>query len=206
MKKTLLGLALCLLAGNAYAGTDGDLTVTGTADIGFKYGVISILPEGQQDYMVCNMAKGVTYKVGDKITAEYVVDTNKICTVTQIVKNDGKGSGKTAVDSSKNKKVSIAEFTQADGKKSVVIDIRQPKEYQASHLPYAVNIPLPALSAEKLKALYPADTKIYIHCNTGNRVKLAVHELQKKMDNVYGLDGEVLCKDGACSVIPHQKK
>ena len=67
---------------------------------------------------------------------------------------------------------------------AVILDVREPNEYAAGHVPGAVNIPRGMLEFKvwKMVAGFPDNTdtskKIYIHCKTGGRAALATKRLQ----------------------------
>ena len=61
----------------------------------------------------------------------------------------------------------------------IVIDVREPAEYEAGHLPNAVNIPRGLLefkTGDHL-ALANKDAPILLYCKTGGRSALATHSL-----------------------------
>ena len=71
-----------------------------------------------------------------------------------------------------------------NGEKAVVLDVREPNEYAAGHIPGAVNIPRGVLEFKVWKPVagFPEKTdtgkKIYIHCKSGGRAALATKRLQ----------------------------
>ena len=58
----------------------------------------------------------------------------------------------------------------------VIVDVRNPDEFHAGHIPKAINIPLPevAAHADELKAY----KKVYIQCKRGGRAKTAYEALK----------------------------
>ena len=60
--------------------------------------------------------------------------------------------------------------------KDVILDVRNPDEFQAARIPQAINIPVTELAqlAHELKSF---DT-IYIHCKRGGRAKTAFETLK----------------------------
>jgi rhodanese-related sulfurtransferase len=66
----------------------------------------------------------------------------------------------------------------------VVLDVREPNEYAAGHIPGAINIPRGVLEFKvwKMVAGFPDNTdtskKICIYCKTGGRAALATKRLQ----------------------------
>ena len=71
-----------------------------------------------------------------------------------------------------------------DPKGAMILDVREPAEFAAGHVPGAVNIPRGVLEFKIYKELgYPkkVDTsrKIYVQCQTGGRASLAAASLKK---------------------------
>ncbi|NPV89495.1 MAG: rhodanese-like domain-containing protein [Firmicutes bacterium] len=59
-----------------------------------------------------------------------------------------------------------------EGESLVIIDVRQPEQYQVGHLPGAVNIPLINL-VDRLSEFDPEKDFIITYCNGGNSGDLA---------------------------------
>ncbi len=81
-------------------------------------------------------------------------------------------------------KDSLAMVKQAlDAGKAIVVDVREPDEWQQGHLQGAKHLPLSALrqgvSAEAIRSLLPAGKTIYIHCAAGGRCLPAADILKK---------------------------
>ena len=81
---------------------------------------------------------------------------------------------------------SVDEAAQLAGKDGVVfLDVREPNEWQAGHVPGAVHVPRgllefkadPGLPAAHVKALDPAK-KVVVYCASGGRSALAAKTLQ----------------------------
>ena len=53
----------------------------------------------------------------------------------------------------------------------LVIDVRQPSEYEEGHIPGAINIPLRELAANVDKI--PTDKAVYVYCKSGFRAGVA---------------------------------
>lgn len=73
---------------------------------------------------------------------------------------------------------------------ALVVDVREPWEYQEGHLPGAINIPLSSLPA-RLSEL-PQDRPILLVCNSGNRSGVAADFLVQQGfpgEKVYNLEG-----------------
>ncbi|MBU0479571.1 MAG: sulfurtransferase [Proteobacteria bacterium] len=72
----------------------------------------------------------------------------------------------------------------------VLLDVRQPKEYEAEHLPGAVLAPMKEL-AEKLKELDP-QKPVIVYCASGGRSTIAARFLSGKgFQEVYNLSGGI---------------
>ena len=73
----------------------------------------------------------------------------------------------------------------------VLVDVREPHEYQICNIPYAKLIPLGDLP-KRLKELNPAD-KFVMHCKSGARSAKAVDILkQAGFQNVRNMKGGIL--------------
>ena len=61
---------------------------------------------------------------------------------------------------------------------AILLDVRNPDEYDAAHIPNSVNVPLGEI--QKIAELYPdKDTPFYVYCVSGYRSKIAVEWLLK---------------------------
>jgi rhodanese-related sulfurtransferase len=60
-----------------------------------------------------------------------------------------------------------------------VVDVRTPSEYQAGHVPGAVNIPHDEIGKRSAE-LGPPSTPILLYCHSGRRSGIAVKTLQEK--------------------------
>jgi rhodanese-related sulfurtransferase len=89
------------------------------------------------------------------------------------------------------KNLSVEEFARmADDKQNVILDVRTPEEFQAGHIPGAVNLDVTA-SDFQAKAALLARSKIYlVHCASGVRSARACDKLnQLDFLNLYNLPG-----------------
>lgn len=73
-------------------------------------------------------------------------------------------------------------------RKTVLIDVRTPFEYQRGHITYSRNIPLSKIQSFKPKQ---ADEPIYLVCQSGARSKRAGQMLQKMGHNVVNVRGGI---------------
>jgi phage shock protein E len=60
---------------------------------------------------------------------------------------------------------------------ALLVDVRTQSEFQAHHLPNAVNVPVQELSS-RLKELEPKDRPIVLYCRSGHRSGIARSQLQ----------------------------
>lgn len=54
----------------------------------------------------------------------------------------------------------------------IILDVRTKEEFNESHIPSAVNIPLDVVT-DKVDKIYSKNTKIFIYCRSGVRSKYA---------------------------------
>jgi len=64
----------------------------------------------------------------------------------------------------------------ADGS-LVLVDVREPHEFAAGHIPGAINIPLQQLDS-RLTELQPKETPVVLYCRSGNRSGSATRMLK----------------------------
>ncbi|MCA1032948.1 rhodanese-like domain-containing protein [Bacillus timonensis] len=70
------------------------------------------------------------------------------------------------------------EMKMKNSKEVVLIDVRQPYEFNSNHLPGAINVPLSSL--RRGKGEVPVDKEIILYCQTGIRSKQAANLIKKK--------------------------
>lgn len=63
------------------------------------------------------------------------------------------------------------------GERFVLLDVRTAEEYEAAHLPGAVNIDRGLLEWAVPRKIKDTDTKIYVYCRTGARAAFAAQRL-----------------------------
>ncbi len=73
------------------------------------------------------------------------------------------------------------------GTEAVIVDVREPMEFAAAHLPQAMNIPLGQLR-NRLDEI-PKDKEIWCHCGVGQRSNVAVRILRENGYNAKNLTG-----------------
>lgn len=87
------------------------------------------------------------------------------------------------------REVSVAEARTGLDADTIFIDVREPDEHAAGHIPGSVNIPrgvleaevapVPEMGGETAAALADKDRSICLYCRTGGRSALAADALQK---------------------------
>ena len=98
------------------------------------------------------------------------------------------------------KECSVRDVHESLNADTVLIDIREPAEYQRGHIPGAMIIPRGLLEFEILPALQkrgagtaPADCDIVLYCGTGGRSALAAKSLDAMgFRNVKSMDGGIV--------------
>ncbi|TYQ24560.1 rhodanese-like domain-containing protein [Pseudanabaena sp. UWO311] len=70
-------------------------------------------------------------------------------------------------------------------RQALLVDVREPSEYQSGHIPSAINIPLRTISRNLSKI--PSDRPVILYCSTGYRSSMGVMTLHLlNYDNVQG--------------------
>lgn len=70
-------------------------------------------------------------------------------------------------------------------RQALLVDVREPPEYQSGHIPNAINIPLRSISRNLSKI--PSDRPVILYCATGYRSSMGVMTLHLlNYDNVQG--------------------
>lgn len=89
------------------------------------------------------------------------------------------------------KQVNVDQVRKLVENKTVIIDVREIREYSRGHIKGAINIPLSQLR-ERVNEI-PRDKPVYLHCRTGQRSYNAVLALQNLgFDNVINITGSFL--------------
>lgn len=71
----------------------------------------------------------------------------------------------------------------------VIVDVRTPEEFNASHIPNAINIPVETIE-DKPQELSDVNQLILIYCRSGNRSNQAANKLaQLGYTNLYDFGG-----------------
>ena len=69
-----------------------------------------------------------------------------------------------------SKTIPMSEFVALYGPDTAVVDVREPHEYVAGHIPGAVSMPLAQVTNRRGEL--PGDQTIYVVCASGNRSKV----------------------------------
>ena len=92
---------------------------------------------------------------------------------------------KTGTDLINEAKARITEVTAADveallaqGKRAVLLDVREPNEYNLGHLPGAIHLPRGQLE-NRIESLVPPTSTVIVYCGGGSRSALAADTLQQ---------------------------
>lgn len=59
----------------------------------------------------------------------------------------------------------------------ILLDVRRADEFEAGHIPGAVNLPNEEIGTEEIPSLPDKEQTIYIYCRSGNRSKKAADKL-----------------------------
>ena len=93
---------------------------------------------------------------------------------------------KTAADFVKEARTKIKEITVAEarvkiesGAPLVVLDVREPNEFEKGHLPKAINIPRGVLEFMVSTQIPSKDAYIIVYCRSGSRSALATNTLRQ---------------------------
>lgn len=80
----------------------------------------------------------------------------------------------------------------AAGDAPVVLDVRTPAEYEAGHIPGAINIPHDQLASRLGDVPAGPGDEVVVHCQSGGRARGAEKVLEKAgFTNVRDLDGHI---------------
>ncbi|KAB2637924.1 MAG: rhodanese-like domain-containing protein [Verrucomicrobia bacterium] len=74
--------------------------------------------------------------------------------------------------------ISAAEALEQLKKGALVIDVRSPGEYNAEHLPDAINLPLDGIELAAAQRVPDKDRVLLLHCQSGMRSAMARRKLQ----------------------------
>jgi len=89
------------------------------------------------------------------------------------------------------KKISLEEFEKMrKDKKAVVLDVRTPREFEAGHVPGAVNIPWQSPDFDKQVEKLDKSKTYLVHCYSGSRSAAATKEMTKlNFDHLFDFSG-----------------
>lgn len=101
------------------------------------------------------------------------------------------------------KNVSVQELFNSKEGMRIILDVREPDEYQAGHIADSILIPLGELALRKSELLtrvseMPKDAPLYVICRSGNRSKQASEILIKAgFKDVRNVEGGMLAWQNA---------
>ena len=81
------------------------------------------------------------------------------------------------IETAKLGPVELKKLIDAKAQDYVIVDVREPSEYQEGHVPGALNIPVDVFASRS--EILPKEKKIIVYCNTGGRSYTAYRKLQK---------------------------
>ncbi len=91
------------------------------------------------------------------------------------------GCGKSDADIQNNtyEKISMSEglARMESDENYILLDVRRADEFEAGHIPGAVNLPNEEIGTEEIPSLPDKAQTIYIYCRSGNRSKQAADKL-----------------------------
>lgn len=121
------------------------------------------------------------------ITNHYMLAFSLVCVIFLLIQD--------LISNSFNKYENISPLiavTKMNGENIVVLDVRDPQEFQKSHIENAINVPLGSLQ-EKLTSLEKYKKQaLLVNCQTGARSVSACKMLTKAgFENVYNLLGGI---------------
>jgi rhodanese-related sulfurtransferase len=101
------------------------------------------------------------------------------------------GAGATPAATAAYKNLSVEKFARmAEDKQNVILDVRTPEEFQAGHIPGAVNLDVSASDFQAKAALLDRSKIYLVHCASGVRSARACDKLdQLDFPNLYNLPG-----------------
>lgn len=75
----------------------------------------------------------------------------------------------------------------------LLVDVRSPAEFRASHVPGAHNIPLDELEEDIAEEVKDKDSTLYLMCSCGNRSNKACQEMEEMgYHNVISIEGGII--------------
>lgn len=91
------------------------------------------------------------------------------------------GCGRSDVDTPNNtyEKITMSEglARMESDENYILLDVRRVDEFEAGHIPGAVNLPNEEIGTEEIPSLPDKAQTIYIYCRSGNRSKQAADKL-----------------------------
>ncbi len=81
----------------------------------------------------------------------------------------------------------VYERIQSSAKDYVLVDVRSAKDFQAGHIPTAINIPYRDIANAQSLAKLPRDKEIILYCNSGHESTKVLSILKMLGYNAYGM-------------------
>lgn len=89
--------------------------------------------------------------------------------------------------------ISALEVTKLDTTQHIIIDVRTKEEYQAGHVPGAINLPLSEIQNAKGNLSLDKNKTLVLYCRSGYRAGKAANALKDlHYSNLKHLDGDML--------------
>lgn len=121
-----------------------------------------------------------TESVLTKLT-DYFYFSGSFCLLLLILMFVVSGCGKSDVDGQDNtyEKISMSEGMERmeSDAEYILLDVRRADEFEAGHIPGAVNLPNEEIGTDEIPSLPDKTQTIYIYCRSGNRSKQAADKL-----------------------------
>lgn len=121
-----------------------------------------------------------TESVLTKLT-DYFYFSDSFCLLLLILMFVVSGCGKSDVDGQDNtyEKISMSEGMERmeSDAEYILLDVRRADEFEAGHIPGAVNLPNEEIGTDEIPSLPDKTQTIYIYCRSGNRSRQAADKL-----------------------------
>ena len=89
----------------------------------------------------------------------------------------GKSDADTPNNTSEKITMSVGLARMESDENYILLDVRRADEFEAGHIPGAVNLPNEEIGTEEIPSLPDKAQSIYIYCRSGNRSKQAADKL-----------------------------
>ncbi|EJX03087.1 rhodanese domain-containing protein [gut metagenome] len=101
------------------------------------------------------------------------------------------GCGKNSADATYHQIDQEAAKEMMDTQQVIILDVREQNEYDSSHIPGAVLLPMGTIDEDSAAAVIPdQDSTVLVYCRSGNRSKIASSTLADLgYTNIYEFGG-----------------